>query len=163
MIHNGFIQEDKHGRCIRSHRHGHVFAKPSAQIMSIKVMGWSEKWWPLSTRNITQPESNYRTVFMVPAVRSSGGLMESESLFKGTENNNMWSLNQSTICYFINSFCLVSSPIASRWINVSAPMLLKWCQCRVLSRVCRHSAHCHWVSSSTANEKRSETRNQLWL
>lgn len=36
--------------------------------MSIKVTGWSEKLWPLSTQSITQRVSNHTTPFMTTAV-----------------------------------------------------------------------------------------------
>lgn len=42
-------------------------------------------------------------------------------------------------------------------------MSLKWSRYRVLSWASRRIAHSHRVSGPTANEKRSETGNELWL
>lgn len=74
LIRNGFILEDKHGRCTRSRRHRH---RPHGT--SIKVMVWSDKWWPQSTRNITQPVQTQRGIYDTWSVKSQVAWWEAKA------------------------------------------------------------------------------------
>lgn len=129
---NGFFREDKHGRCTRSRRHRH---RPHGT--SIKVMVWSDKWWPQSTRNITQPVQTQRGIYDTWSVRSQVARWEAKA----------------------KAPAIIRRPIGKVMCKSSRPLS----QLRVLSGGRHRSARGHRVSGSAANQEGPETRKQLRL